>query len=98
MRGNFSLAPMHLILSKRAQQARRRTHILLIQTALLAVPRLPGHAFPMADPVSSGRGPSVRTVPDGDTRERMVCPDCGFIAYENPKIVVGSVVVSDDRF
>jgi len=52
----------------------------------------------MAEPVSSGRGPSVRTVPDGDTRERMVCPDCGFIAYENPKIVVGSVVVSGDSF
>lgn len=28
----------------------------------------------------------------------MVCPDCGFVAYENPKIVVGSVVVSGDRF
>src|SRR6266568_1451154 len=66
--------------------------------ASLAVPRLPRHAFPMSDPVSSGRGPSVRTVPDGDTRERMVCPDCGFVAYENPKIVVGSVVVSGDRF
>ncbi|HEY2740460.1 MAG TPA: NUDIX hydrolase [Thermoanaerobaculia bacterium] len=52
----------------------------------------------MAEPASSGRGPSVRTVPDGDTRERMVCPDCGFIAYENPKIVVGSGVVSGDRF
>ncbi|HXA68926.1 MAG TPA: zinc ribbon domain-containing protein, partial [Stellaceae bacterium] len=38
----------------------------------------------MATP-SSLRGPSVRTVPEGDTRERVVCPDCGFIAYENPK-------------
>jgi ADP-ribose pyrophosphatase YjhB (NUDIX family) len=42
-------------------------------------------------------GPSVRTIPDGDTHERMVCPDCGFIAYENPKVVVGSVVVAEDR-
>jgi len=42
-------------------------------------------------------GPSVRTVPDGDTHERMVCPDCGFIDYENPKVVVGSVVVAEDR-
>ena len=49
----------------------------------------------MATP-SSLRGPSVRTVPEGDTLERMVCPDCGFIAYENPKIVVGAVVVSGD--
>lgn len=39
----------------------------------------------------------IRRVPDGDNRERMVCNDCGHIAYENPKVVVGSVVVSDGR-
>ena len=37
------------------------------------------------------RGPSLLTIPEGDNRERKVCPDCGFIAYENPKIVVGAV-------
>ncbi|MGE0748481.1 MAG: NUDIX domain-containing protein [Rhodospirillales bacterium] len=42
-------------------------------------------------------GPSVRTVPDGDTHERLVCPDCGFISYDNPKIVVGAVVTWEDR-
>jgi len=26
-----------------------------------------------------------------------MCSDCGFVAYENPKIIVGSVVVSDNR-
>lgn len=31
-------------------------------------------------------------VPPGDDHERLACPDCGYIAYENPKIVVGSVV------
>ena len=31
-------------------------------------------------------------IPEGDNRERLVCPDCGFIDYENPKIVVGAVV------
>nr|WP_298688131.1 NUDIX hydrolase [uncultured Dongia sp.] len=31
-------------------------------------------------------------VPDGDNRLRQVCIDCGFIAYENPKVVVGAVV------
>jgi ADP-ribose pyrophosphatase YjhB (NUDIX family) len=36
----------------------------------------------------------IRRIPEGDNRERSVCPDCGHIAYENPKIVVGSVVVS----
>jgi ADP-ribose pyrophosphatase YjhB (NUDIX family) len=39
----------------------------------------------------------VRRVPDGDTRERLVCPACGHVAYENPKIVVGSVVVDRGR-
>jgi ADP-ribose pyrophosphatase YjhB (NUDIX family) len=39
----------------------------------------------------------VRRVPDGDDRERLTCSDCGFVAYENPKIVVGSVVEVDGR-
>ena len=39
----------------------------------------------------------VRKVPDGDTRSRLVCDTCGFIRYENPKIVVGSVVAYEDR-
>jgi ADP-ribose pyrophosphatase YjhB (NUDIX family) len=33
----------------------------------------------------------------GDDRERLTCTDCGFIAYENPKIVVGSVVAVEGR-
>lgn len=36
----------------------------------------------------------VRRIPDGDNRERLICPDCGHIAYDNPKIVVGSVVAT----
>jgi ADP-ribose pyrophosphatase YjhB (NUDIX family) len=39
----------------------------------------------------------VRCIPEGDNRERMVCADCGYVAYENPKVVVGSVVVADGR-
>ena len=39
----------------------------------------------------------MRQVPDGDTRERLVCRECGHISYENPKIVVGSVVAHHDR-
>ena len=38
----------------------------------------------------------VRRVPEGDDRERLMCPDCGHVAYENPKIVVGSVVAEGD--
>jgi ADP-ribose pyrophosphatase YjhB (NUDIX family) len=39
----------------------------------------------------------VPSIPAGDNRERMVCADCGFVAYENPKVIVGSVVVHADR-
>src|SRR5205814_307550 len=35
--------------------------------------------------------------PEGDNRRRLVCRDCGFIQYENPKIVVGSVSQWQDR-
>jgi ADP-ribose pyrophosphatase YjhB (NUDIX family) len=36
-------------------------------------------------------------VPDGDNRPRAVCDSCGYIAYSNPKVVVGSVVVDDGQ-
>jgi ADP-ribose pyrophosphatase YjhB (NUDIX family) len=39
----------------------------------------------------------VRRIPEGEDRERLVCGDCGFVAYENPKIVVGSVVAEEGR-
>jgi len=42
-------------------------------------------------------GPTVLRVPEGDDRPRMTCPDCGFVAYENPKVVVGSVATWEDR-
>jgi len=38
----------------------------------------------------------ARRVPEGEDRERLVCGDCGFVAYENPKIIVGSVVEAAD--
>ena len=34
----------------------------------------------------------TRRQPPGDTHERHVCDHCGFVNYQNPKIVVGSVV------
>jgi ADP-ribose pyrophosphatase YjhB (NUDIX family) len=36
-------------------------------------------------------------IPEGDDRPRRVCADCGFVDYENPKVVVGSVVAWQDR-
>src|SRR5471030_1297594 len=37
-----------------------------------------------------------RRIPEGDDRERMICVDCGHVDYQNPKVVVGTVVVSGD--
>ena len=39
----------------------------------------------------------MRKVPDGDDRPRLVCNDCGYIQYENPKVVVGSVCAWQDK-
>ncbi len=44
-----------------------------------------------------GGGRFLRLVPEGDSRERRVCGDCGFIHYENPKVVVGVVANWEDR-
>jgi ADP-ribose pyrophosphatase YjhB (NUDIX family) len=38
-----------------------------------------------------------RRIPEDDDRERLVCDFCGFIHYENPKIVVGSVVTCGEK-
>ena len=35
--------------------------------------------------------------PEGDDIPRNICDTCGFVAYENPKIVVGSVVRHEGR-
>jgi len=38
-----------------------------------------------------------RIVPAGDNRHRRVCDTCGFVDYDNPKVVVGSVCTWEDR-
>lgn len=38
-----------------------------------------------------------RRIPPGEVLERSVCRDCGFVAYENPKVIVGSVVSLEER-
>jgi ADP-ribose pyrophosphatase YjhB (NUDIX family) len=43
------------------------------------------------------RGPRIRKIPAGDNRLRLVCPDCDFVAYENPKVVVGVVATWEDK-
>ena len=43
------------------------------------------------------KGPRIRQVPPGDNRQRLVCPDCDYVAYENPKVVVGVVATWDGQ-
>ena len=49
------------------------------------------YSAPMSDATRS-KPAFRRRVPEGDDRERQVCDVCGYIVYENPRIVVGSVV------
>jgi len=37
------------------------------------------------------------SIPDGDNRVRYVCTSCGYIHYQNPKIVAGSLPVWENR-
>ncbi|MEM6733023.1 MAG: NUDIX hydrolase, partial [Myxococcota bacterium] len=46
----------------------------------------------------SARGPIHRKIPKGEDRERLVCNDCGFINYVNPKVVVGVVSTLGDAY
>ncbi|MGE4281154.1 MAG: NUDIX domain-containing protein [Magnetospirillum sp.] len=44
------------------------------------------------------QGPNLRMIPEGDDRERLVCGDCGFVVYENPKVIVGAVCTWEDKY
>jgi ADP-ribose pyrophosphatase YjhB (NUDIX family) len=48
-------------------------------------------------PLPAPPHPFNRAIPDGDDRERLVCGECGFVLYDNPKIVVGSVTRWGDK-
>lgn len=36
-------------------------------------------------------------IPAGDDRVRRVCEDCGFVDYQNPKVIVGAIVTFENR-
>ncbi len=42
-------------------------------------------------------GPIRRAIPDGDNMARLVCDACGYIEYDNPKVVVGVVALWRDQ-
>ena len=39
----------------------------------------------------------AKAIPPGDNMERSVCAACGFVDYQNPKIVTGSVAVWEQK-
>jgi len=41
--------------------------------------------------------PVVLRIPEGDTLPRHVCPSCGTVHYQNPKVVVGCLVEWNNR-
>ena len=43
-------------------------------------------------------GPINKKTPPDDTIERLVCNECGFINYINPKIIVGAVCTWQNKF
>jgi len=51
----------------------------------------------LATPSETAGEFSVRR-PEGDERDRLVCDDCGYINYVNPKIIVGAVCTWEDKF
>ena len=38
-----------------------------------------------------------RKIPEGDTHERSVCDDCGYIQYDNPKVIAGVVPILENK-
>ncbi len=41
--------------------------------------------------------PAHETIPAGDSKQRIVCPACGYIHYENPKMICGALVRHQDK-
>ena len=38
-----------------------------------------------------------KEIPTDDTKLRQVCPQCGYIHYENPKVICGALVIWQDK-
>lgn len=41
--------------------------------------------------------PAQETIPAGDSKVRIVCPACGYIHYENPKLICGALVRHNEQ-
>lgn len=36
-------------------------------------------------------------IPEGDHKPRLVCPNCHYIHYENPKVICGAIVIHEGK-
>lgn len=41
--------------------------------------------------------PAEQKIPEGDNKPRLVCPNCDYIHYENPKVICGALVVHEQK-
>ncbi|CAH0991984.1 NADH pyrophosphatase [Sinobacterium norvegicum] len=39
----------------------------------------------------------IRAIPEGDDVERQLCPDCGYVAYQNPNVLVSVMMNHGDK-
>jgi ADP-ribose pyrophosphatase YjhB (NUDIX family) len=46
---------------------------------------------------SNCAAPVTLAIPEGDNRQRFVCSRCGAVHYQNPKLVIGTIPVWEDR-
>ncbi len=67
-------------------------------TAALSIQHIPKTFFTPVPGGARGGGPTTPMVPEGDDRERLVCADCGYVRYDNPKVIVGAVCTLDGRY
>ncbi len=70
---------------------------LIWRASRFSLVRFPGVAHSWTITETRKAGPSIKTVPEGDNRQRLVCPDCGYIEYSNPKVVVGALCVWEGK-
>ncbi|KNA09647.1 hypothetical protein SOVF_151660 [Spinacia oleracea] len=42
-------------------------------------------------------GPTKHEIPDGDEKMRAICTQCGKVAYQNPKMVVGCLIEHEEK-
>lgn len=41
--------------------------------------------------------PAAHAIPNGDTRQRLVCTSCAYIHYENPKMICGVLAIHQGK-